>query len=65
MQSVFEGGGGVEFGLTETCFPSLSSGQKHKLKYIGSQYLHVATAVSYYFEQCSKTNHIAIKGVIK
>ena len=29
-------GEGVEFGLTETCFPSLGSEQKHKLK-IGSQ----------------------------
>ena len=29
-------GVGFAFGLTETCFPSLSSGQKHKPK-IGSQ----------------------------
>ena len=36
MQSAFGGGGGVEFGLNETCFPFLSSGQKHKPK-IGSQ----------------------------
>ena len=36
MQYAFGEGGGVEFGLTETCFPSLSSRQKHKPK-IGSQ----------------------------
>ena len=55
---IFFGGGGVEFGLTVLSFSGLGTKALTKNR-------QSITACGYCFEHCSKTNHIAIKRVIK